>query len=856
MIRHLLKLAWHRKRANALVIAEIAVSFLVLLAVTGTGAWFAYVYALPTGFDRQDVWSVEISRAGGDDAPPSDEARAAFSRLLAESKTIDGVREASLAFGVPYDGGTWDWEEDHDGVKFTTEVDRVSDDFDKVLGIRVVAGRWFEPSDDALSFAPVVVSLATARSVFHTDEAVGKKFPQEKGEPEKRVVGIVREFRKAGELSALGNFTFSRLTSTAADGSGPRFLLLKVGPGSGVDVEQRILDRVRAVAPTWSFQMKSLAEMRALRFREILVPLLVGAIIGVFLLLMVGDGARRRPVAERDDADTRVRRAPRGGGLRRRGPPSDPARDLRLDERRPVRGVAPGGAGAPPRVPAAALRARHPDRLHGLRRSDVPADLPVRILSELDGNRRSARGGSPQRVSGMILIVDDDDSVTASLGLLLRQHGHETGTAGAPDAAVAAIEARRPDLVLQDMNFSLGTGGEDGLALLGRIRARWPDLPVILITAWGSIPLAVRGMKAGASDFVSKPWSNTQLVQAVDTALALAATRAAEGKPASRRELDAHHDFSGLVGQDPRFLRILELVGRVAPTDASVLITGDSGTGKELIAEAIHRNSRRIGKPFVKVNLGGVSSTLFESEMFGHVRGAFTDARENRRGRFEVADQGTMFLDEIGDLDASSQVKLLRVLQDRSYEVLGSSSTRTVDVRVVSATNRALPDLVAKGIFREDLYYRLNLISIRLPSLAERRGDVPLLAATFLERAARTYAREAPRLSPRAVDWLQSRPWPGNVRELRQTIERAVLVLDGDLLDAEHFRALDDLERSTGRDETLPAPGAMTLPEMERAMIEKCLRYYDGNVTRAAEALGLSRAALYRRLEKHGLDVP
>ena len=290
MIRHLLKLAWHRKRANALVIAEIAVSFLVLLAVTGTGAWFAYVYALPTGFDRQDVWSVEISRAGGDDAPPSDEARAAFSRLLAESKTIDGVREASLAFGVPYDGGTWDWEEDHDGVKFTTEVDRVSDDFDKVLGIRVVAGRWFEPSDDALSFAPVVVSLATARSVFLTDEAVGKKFPQEKGEPEKRVVGIVREFRKAGELSALGNFTFSRLTSTAADGSGPRFLLLKVGPGSGVDVEQRILDRVRAVAPTWSFQMKSLAEMRALRFREILVPLLVGAIIGVFLLLMVGMG--------------------------------------------------------------------------------------------------------------------------------------------------------------------------------------------------------------------------------------------------------------------------------------------------------------------------------------------------------------------------------------------------------------------------------------------------------------------------------------------------------------------------------------------------------------------------------------
>jgi DNA-binding NtrC family response regulator len=456
----------------------------------------------------------------------------------------------------------------------------------------------------------------------------------------------------------------------------------------------------------------------------------------------------------------------------------------------------------------------------------------------------------------MILIVDDDDSVTASLGLLLRQHGHETAATASPDATLAAIEARRPDLILQDMNFSLGTGGEDGLELLGRIRARWPEIPVILITAWGSIPLAVRGMKAGAVDFVAKPWSNAQIVQAVDTALALAASSATEGSPPDRRELDARHDFSGLVGQDPRFLRILELVARVAPTDASVLITGDSGTGKELVAEAIHRNSRRSRGPFVKVNLGGVSSTLFESEMFGHVRGAFTDARADRRGRFEVADGGTIFLDEIGDLDASSQVKLLRVLQDRSYEVLGSSATRTVNVRVVSATNRALPDLVAKGGFREDLFYRLNLISIRLPALAERRGDVPLLAGTFLERAARTYTRSAPRLTPKAVEWLQARPWPGNVRELRQAIERAVLVLDGDLLDADHFRALDDLERTTLSGETLPAPGAMTLPEMERAMIAKCLRHYDGNVTRAADALGLSRAALYRRLEKHGLDVP
>ncbi len=457
----------------------------------------------------------------------------------------------------------------------------------------------------------------------------------------------------------------------------------------------------------------------------------------------------------------------------------------------------------------------------------------------------------------MILIVDDDVSVTASLGLLLKQNGYKTATASSPEEALAAIDEQTPDLVLQDMNFSLGTAGEEGLDLLARIRERCPAVPVILVTAWGSIPLAVRGMKSGAADFVAKPWSNAQIIQSVSTALTLAASSARDGaESASRRELDLRFDFSALVGQDPRFVRILEMIGRVAPTDASVLITGDSGTGKELVAEAIHRNSRRREGPFVKVNLGGISSTLFESEMFGHVRGAFTDARADRRGRFEVADRGTIFLDEIGDLDTSSQVKLLRVLQDRSYEVLGSSTTRTVDVRVVSATNRPLPDLVAKDLFREDLLYRLNLISIRLPSLVERKGDIPLLAGEFLERSARTGGRAAPALSPRAVEWLSAQLWPGNVRQLKQTIERAVLVLDGERIDAEHFRALADLERDAPPEETLPSPGAMTLSQIERAMIEKCLHHYEGNVTRAAEALGLSRAALYRRLGKHGLAVP
>ena len=457
----------------------------------------------------------------------------------------------------------------------------------------------------------------------------------------------------------------------------------------------------------------------------------------------------------------------------------------------------------------------------------------------------------------MILIADDDPSVVASLGLLLKRHGHATVGALTQEEALRHLdrEGEGIGLVLQDMNFSRGTTGEEGLELLREIRRRRPQVPVILITAWGSIALAVEGMKAGAADFVTKPWSNAQILQSVDTALSLARS---EGKaaPSSREELDRRFDFRGLIGRDPRFLKILEVIGRVAPTDASVLITGESGTGKELVAEALHRNSRRKGGPFVKVNLGGISSTLFESEMFGHVKGAFTDARTDRKGRFELAHAGTIFLDEIGEIDPSAQVKLLRVLQDRSYEVLGSSITRTVDVRVIAATNRDLGEQVAKGQFREDLLYRLNLIAIRLPPLRERRGDVPLLARHFLDASSQVYRRGAAvALSDRAVEWLQGQSWPGNIRQLRQTLERAVLVLDGDVLEVEDLLALSDLETRAARDpNALPSPGSMTLDEMEKAMIVKCLRHYDGNVTRVAEALGLSRAALYRRFEKYGLE--
>jgi len=455
----------------------------------------------------------------------------------------------------------------------------------------------------------------------------------------------------------------------------------------------------------------------------------------------------------------------------------------------------------------------------------------------------------------MLLIVDDDPSVVASLTLLLKQAGHRALGVGSPEEALRALDENEIDLVLQDMNFSRETSGEEGLALLESIHARDPNLPVILITAWGSIALAVEGMKRGAADFVTKPWTNAQIVGVVDTVLGVRQARVEDlHKTLERAALESKYDLAGIIGEDPGLLRMLDLAGRVAPTDASVLITGESGTGKELVAEMIHRNSPRRGRPFVKVNLGGISSTLFESEMFGHVRGAFTDARENRKGRFELADGGTIFLDEIGETDLNAQVKLLRVLQDRSYELLGSSATRTVDVRVISATNRSLAEMVDADEFREDLLYRLNQITIHLPPLRARRDDVVRLARWFVARCAAAYRRDAIELSRDAEEWLSKQPWPGNIRQLRQVIERAVLIRDGDHLTAGDFNAVTEIDRPRASSGDLPAAGSMTLDEMERAMIEKCLRHYEGNVTRVAEALGLSRPALYRRLEKYGLE--
>ncbi|MGX4642377.1 sigma-54-dependent transcriptional regulator [Massilia sp. SYSU DXS3249] len=468
--------------------------------------------------------------------------------------------------------------------------------------------------------------------------------------------------------------------------------------------------------------------------------------------------------------------------------------------------------------------------------------------------------------SPRILVVDDDAAVQASLALLLKQSGYEPlRAASAPDAlallAREESEGRLVDLVLQDMNFSLQTGGEEGLALLAQLRERHPALPVLLMTAWGSIGLAVAGIKAGAANFFTKPWDNAQLVELVRATLDLAgdalASDDASPSPAtkkSRRTLDASFDFGDIVGEHPKLLRVLSTIGQVARTRASVLILGESGTGKELVADAIHRNSPRAARPIVKINMGAITSSLFESEMFGHVRGAFTDARSDRQGHVASAEGGTLFLDEIGELNRGDQVKLLRVLQDGRYQPVGASRSEQADVRVVSATNRELAELVAAGEFREDLFYRLNLITIRLPPLRERRGDIPLLARHIVGKVAESYGLGEVTLTGQALDWLVAQPWPGNIRQLKQTLERTLLLVDKAQLTQADFIAAGQLEEGgAGNGAARLGVDGMTLEQVERHMIEQALGQHAGNISRVAKALGLSRTALYRRLERHGL---
>ena len=458
-----------------------------------------------------------------------------------------------------------------------------------------------------------------------------------------------------------------------------------------------------------------------------------------------------------------------------------------------------------------------------------------------------------------ILIIDDDVAIRASLTLLMRKEGLNAANASSPSEAMAVLSQQKIDLVVLDMNFSVETSGDEGLKLLGQIKKQYPLLPVILITGWASIDLAVKGMKLGASDFLNKPWQNAHLVQAIKTTIALHEHNATakekteeKGRIITRKKLDTQYDFGQIIGENQSLVSILETIGRVAATEACVLITGESGTGKELIAEAVHQNSLRQRKPFVKVNLGGISTQLFESELFGHVRGAFTDARFDRIGRFEMANKGTIFLDEIGDLDPSSQVKLLRVLQDRTYEVLGSSKTKSVDVRVVCATNRNLEEMVSKGTFREDLLYRINLITIKLPALRERADDIPRLVNFFINNLREIYNRPQLLVSKDALKWLKQLNLPGNIRQLKNLVERTVLVSANDVLEVADFQ-LNWQHAPSIAAVHLPDVGTLTLEEMEIQMIRRAMDFHKGRVARVAKSLGLTRSALYRRLEKYNI---
>lgn len=445
------------------------------------------------------------------------------------------------------------------------------------------------------------------------------------------------------------------------------------------------------------------------------------------------------------------------------------------------------------------------------------------------------------------MIIDDDLAVCSSIKLLLKRQDFEVDSISHPKVALKTIERFDPDLILLDMNFAIQTTGTEGLNALKEIRNVNIKTPIILMTGWATVQLAVEGMKNGANDFIAKPWDNKQLLSSIKTLLDLnGPTR----HSSSRNEIK---EFDHIVGDSPAFLKVLNLAKRVAKTDASVLITGESGTGKELIAEAIHYESLRAKRPFVKVNLGGISSTLFESEMFGHKKGAFTDAVTDRVGRFEMADTGTIFLDEIGDLELNSQVKLLRVLQEQTFEVLGSSEPKRINVRVISATNKDLEKMVNDGTFREDLFYRINLIKVEIPPLRDRPDDIPLLVNYYVNNLKAIYNRPELKVEGFALHWLQQQEFHGNIRQLKNLVERVVLMSADDKITADEFKT-QYRNSMKGGSVNLPQVGELTLEEVEILMIRKALQFHKNEITATANSLGLTRSSLYRRMEKYGID--
>ncbi len=453
-----------------------------------------------------------------------------------------------------------------------------------------------------------------------------------------------------------------------------------------------------------------------------------------------------------------------------------------------------------------------------------------------------------------ILIADDQADVLAALSLLLKGERFQIESASSPEGVLKAIDVHELDVVLIDLNYARDTtSGSEGLDLLSRIRAADPTLPVVVMTAWGSVDLAVEAMRRGARDFIQKPWDNARLLAVLRTQVelgeALRRGRRLEAENMALRDSVAEtNDLPQVVADSPAMKSVLNLVERIGPADANVLITGENGTGKEVITRLLHSISSRRAKPLISLNAGALAEGVFESELFGHVRGAFTDAKSDRVGRFELADGGTLFLDEIGNVPLNLQAKLLRVLETGEFERVGSSKTQKVNVRLLSATNADLHAEVGQGRFRQDLLFRLNTVEIRLPPLRDRLEDIPVLAEHFLKLHRERYRRPIMGFTPEALDALRHHLWPGNVRELDHVIERAVLMSPGSIVTAFDLalEATPDARLSARLEE-------MSLEDAERLLIKKALARFEGNANRAAEALGLSRSALYRRLQKYGL---
>ena len=454
---------------------------------------------------------------------------------------------------------------------------------------------------------------------------------------------------------------------------------------------------------------------------------------------------------------------------------------------------------------------------------------------------------------GKILIIDDDEDVLLAAKLLLKKYAQQVIIEKNPKKIPFLLNNDTYDVILLDMNFSKDiTSGKEGFYWLQQILEKDPQAVVILITAFGDVEMAVKALKEGATDFVLKPWQNEKLIATISTAVKLRKSykEVDELKKAKKQlEEDINQPFKDIIGTSPQINEVFRLIDKVAKTDANVLILGENGTGKELVARALHQRSSRKDKVFVSVDMGAITESLFESELFGHKKGSFTDAKEDRAGRFEVANKGTLFLDEIGNLNQPLQSKLLTVLQNRQVTRIGDNTPKNIDIRLICATNMPLEDMVKDNQFRQDLLYRINTVEIHLPPLRERLEDIPLLAKHFLTMYVKKYRKEVQDITQDTVIRLQKYHWPGNIRELQHAVERAIIMTDSKVLSPDDFFFLAQKQENSGDAVT----NSFNLDEVERGVIQRAINMHGGNISKAAKELGLTRASLYRRLEKHGL---